>query len=312
MIRMRHIRMLTVLILCLLTLAGCACQHQWTEAACLTPKTCTLCEETEGEPAGHIWMEATCEAPKTCSVCSVTEGQPLAHSEAVRDCAIDYKTLTMERQTYCVDCSQILSSEEILLDTLHDGTHFLLDGKGFLERYTVIDEPFQLMSVVFDAGFTVVELKEETAEDILVLECYDQYGYTLRVRFTFCDVVKGNGEAAVPRCARIIVDPAVSGELGEPDPGGLLDPAQPDEADEVNRLRELAHAVSINDLMFRNLMLGFMVLDPSLETDTPTIDAWRVLLDIMDVIEGENPGFVLNGIHYYSNENGELVIEPAE
>ena len=99
---------LICLIICLVGLSGCSCKHIWVEADCVTAKTCSDCGETEGEPLGHSWMDASCEAPKTCTACSATEGQPLAHSEAVRDCAIDYVALTMERQTYCMGCNQIL------------------------------------------------------------------------------------------------------------------------------------------------------------------------------------------------------------
>lgn len=56
----------------------CACKHEhvWTEATCTTPKTCSACGETEGEPLGHSWKEATYNAPKTCTVCGATEGEP--------------------------------------------------------------------------------------------------------------------------------------------------------------------------------------------------------------------------------------------
>lgn len=59
-------------------LTGC-CKHEWTEATCEAPRTCSLCGKTEGEVVDHTWTEATCEAPKTCSVCGTTEGEPLGH-----------------------------------------------------------------------------------------------------------------------------------------------------------------------------------------------------------------------------------------
>ena len=306
---MRCIRILVVLMLCVVILTGCACKHQWADATCLTPKTCTLCEETEGEPAGHSWTAATCETPKTCTVCAATEGDPLGHIEAVRDCAIDYTALTMEQQTYCTNCDQIFSTEEIVLDVLHDDTHFLIDSQGFLERYTAIEKPLQVLMIPdYDFAVAVVEATGYT----LVLELSNRYGYSLRVSFTFRDLTEGNGEEAVPRCTGIIVDPAVSGELGESDPDGILDSAEtPTEQAEADRLNDLANTVAMNDLMFRNLMVGFMVLDPSLETDRAGMETWAVLLDILDVLDGENPGFILNGIYYYANENGELVMEVA-
>lgn len=61
-------------------LSGCACQHEWVEATCLTPKICNLCQETEGEALGHTWAEVTCAAPKTCTACGETEGEALPHT----------------------------------------------------------------------------------------------------------------------------------------------------------------------------------------------------------------------------------------
>ena len=34
--------------------------HEWTDATCGTPKTCTKCDLTEGEALGHSWQEADC------------------------------------------------------------------------------------------------------------------------------------------------------------------------------------------------------------------------------------------------------------
>ena len=54
--------------------------HDWTDATCTAPKTCSVCGETEGEALGHDWTDATCTTPKTCSVCGETEGEALGHS----------------------------------------------------------------------------------------------------------------------------------------------------------------------------------------------------------------------------------------
>ena len=51
------------------------CEHDWKEAACTEPKTCTICGSTTGSSLGHRWMGATCQAPKTCSGCGKTEGE---------------------------------------------------------------------------------------------------------------------------------------------------------------------------------------------------------------------------------------------
>ena len=90
---------------------GEATGHQWKEATCTDPRTCTLCGATEGEalghkwehndeldedicsvcgltiteatlgyPCTHKWAPATCTAPKTCTVCGSTRGEPVDHS----------------------------------------------------------------------------------------------------------------------------------------------------------------------------------------------------------------------------------------
>lgn len=75
-----------LLAIALLALAGCSCKHDWQEADCLTPKTCALCDKTQGEALGHDWDLATCEDPQTCSVCSETRGEALGHSWSDATC----------------------------------------------------------------------------------------------------------------------------------------------------------------------------------------------------------------------------------
>lgn len=76
-----------ILIAALFTLGGCSeCDHEWREANCIEPKTCTKCGATEGEPLGHDWAPATCTEPKTCRRCGATEGEPLDHDWAPATC----------------------------------------------------------------------------------------------------------------------------------------------------------------------------------------------------------------------------------
>lgn len=76
-------------------LSGCGHTHEWLDASCTTPKTCTECSETEGEPLGHSWNEATCTSPKTCSRCNATEGEAIGH---------DWKDATCTDAKICSRC----------------------------------------------------------------------------------------------------------------------------------------------------------------------------------------------------------------
>lgn len=60
-------------------LMGCQCSHQWKEADCVTPKTCSKCDLAEGEALSHQWQDASCMQAKTCSLCGEEEGNILAH-----------------------------------------------------------------------------------------------------------------------------------------------------------------------------------------------------------------------------------------
>lgn len=52
---MKKKTVLTIEILLLITtfLTGCHLKHEWQEATCTNPKTCSACGETEGEALGH-------------------------------------------------------------------------------------------------------------------------------------------------------------------------------------------------------------------------------------------------------------------
>lgn len=74
-------RIYTVLLMLslIMIMSGCCISHDWQEATCTEPRTCSKCGQTEGEALGHTWVEATCTEPKTCSVCGATEGEALGH-----------------------------------------------------------------------------------------------------------------------------------------------------------------------------------------------------------------------------------------
>ena len=72
--------LLSVAISSSLLFTACGHKHTFADATCTTPKTCTECNEIEGDALGHTWLDATCENPMTCSVCNLTDGDVLEHS----------------------------------------------------------------------------------------------------------------------------------------------------------------------------------------------------------------------------------------
>ena len=62
-----------------IVIATSECDHDWQNATCVAPKTCSKCSETEGEALGHTGGTATCTEKATCSVCSEKYGELAAH-----------------------------------------------------------------------------------------------------------------------------------------------------------------------------------------------------------------------------------------
>lgn len=76
---MKKFVLLTLVFAMSLSMIGCGCTHQWEEATCVSPKTCTLCAKTEGDVDDHTPGELTISAVDTealtisyalpCSIC---------------------------------------------------------------------------------------------------------------------------------------------------------------------------------------------------------------------------------------------------
>ena len=56
---------------------GLFCSHEWVEANCQSPKTCSLCGKTKGKAGDHLFSEATQQNPPTCYGCGMTNGEKL-------------------------------------------------------------------------------------------------------------------------------------------------------------------------------------------------------------------------------------------
>lgn len=110
------------------------CEHEWTDATCTSPKTCSLCEKTEGEALGHDWLPATCSAPKTCVRCEKTEGVKLEHTPGEWSNYSNYTTAKNISNKYCTVCDELLDTKTISLNKLHNNKIFLFSPTEFTER----------------------------------------------------------------------------------------------------------------------------------------------------------------------------------
>lgn len=95
---MKRVIMMILALALSVCLSACSCQHEWEDATCTAPKTCKLCNATEGEANGHQWQDATCTTPKTCKDCGATEGEAAGHVWEEATCTTA-KTCTVCKET---------------------------------------------------------------------------------------------------------------------------------------------------------------------------------------------------------------------
>ena len=111
------------------------CRHEWEEATCQAPQTCSICGKTDGDILEHDWQEATCQNPQKCSLCGETQGHALEHSPGNKvTSSTDMVKATVTTQKTCSVCGEAVDSQTVSLKKLHDGEQFLTTPKEFSER----------------------------------------------------------------------------------------------------------------------------------------------------------------------------------
>lgn len=83
---LKRVLAIALALACAFSLSGCLCSHEWADASCDAPSTCTKCGKTEGEALGHTWVDASCTDAKSCSRCGAVDGEPLGHDWTEADC----------------------------------------------------------------------------------------------------------------------------------------------------------------------------------------------------------------------------------
>ncbi len=75
--------------------------HNFKEATCTAPKTCTDCGATEGEALGHYYLPATCLSPSKCFRCGDEVGDVGSH---------DYIEATCTTPKTCRYCNEVVGT----------------------------------------------------------------------------------------------------------------------------------------------------------------------------------------------------------
>lgn len=134
---------------------GDTCNHEyggWTTTVLPTctrfgsmERTCSVCGEVDValiEPLGHDWVDATCTTPKTCSRCGEIIGEPLGHNWS--DWVIDARATGLtegSKHRECTRCGEIIETTIPKLENADEYlTYTLLDsGEEYSVKPTYLD-----------------------------------------------------------------------------------------------------------------------------------------------------------------------------
>lgn len=131
---------LCVLVLCL-SCSGCCLSHDWAEASCTSPETCTKCGETQGEALGHDKGEfVTAETDLVAAVakyearCTRCEAVMESKEETMSKLYDEETGLFLFTPEECFKRLQLLRAEDTfncLTDRYelndNDGSHYSID-----------------------------------------------------------------------------------------------------------------------------------------------------------------------------------------
>lgn len=101
--RKKAIFSLVLGIVLLMLLASCGCKHEWNEATCTEPKTCTKCSITEGDALGHKFGVSRTVVIPTCTEPGVSEA---VCSECGEKKTTEIPAGHKYKDGYCIVCSE--------------------------------------------------------------------------------------------------------------------------------------------------------------------------------------------------------------
>ena len=206
--------LIAILCLALVCFAGCdifnqptepTCEHEWADATCTAPKTCSLCGATDGEALGHTeetvaGTAATCTESgmtdgKKCTVCGETIVEQTAISalghteETVAGTPATCTEPGMTDGKKCTTCG-VTTAEQTAIDALghkagkDDGdvtTPVKCANEGCDEILVAAKEAIALTIPEFENGAVVADKMNYAIGDTVKLTINPEWGYTQKL-----------------------------------------------------------------------------------------------------------------------------------
>ena len=139
---------------CLLVLAGCECEHDWTAPDCVNPERCAKCGEYGVAPLGHTWIDPTCEDPAICSVCGKQDAEPLGHQAGQWVETLDVAAMVIHREQPCLRCGEAIDAADEEIPSLVSGEYYLFTPEEFIG---MINNIYTQQAIDLRAEMTVAE-----------------------------------------------------------------------------------------------------------------------------------------------------------
>ena len=113
--------------------------------------TCGHVHKVTVEATGiHTWTDATCVTPKTCSVCGATEGEPL-ESKNAKPLMVNWRD-NNRGVVSLSDCEYVLSGTEGAYSLCHDGTYYVNSAAAVNTGIPQQTSAFAGLSLTFNEG----------------------------------------------------------------------------------------------------------------------------------------------------------------
>lgn len=85
---------------------------------------------------GHIWIDANCVDPKTCQICDTTEGKASGHTSGEwSEWHIDYDEAVNLRTITCTKCEEVIETQEEPISSFINGEYFTIYPYAFADRF---------------------------------------------------------------------------------------------------------------------------------------------------------------------------------
>ena len=165
---MKKFILLTLVVAMVFSMTACGCNHQWAEATCTTPKTCTICGETEGQPHEHTPGELTVTSVDTAAL-TVNYVLPCA------DCGYEIETKTSSTSVAPTNGAIQLTPQE-WFDCFTTNTQMLGAGQVLVPHPIESEDGAVLNGLVSMAGMTTAFSYRDAEDTIITTENKDTRG----------------------------------------------------------------------------------------------------------------------------------------